>query len=468
MIRRDSPSKKRFGVLLGAFFCALPSLCADDFGAWRQRAAITTSTDDAFVAIELTPAVLDKCERLDLADLRIADAKGIEVPYAIVRAQEKHEDRELKGRELNRDRPDAKTSRLTLDFRSSQEKNRITVRTAGTNFRRRVRVEGSTDQTTWAELVKEGWLFAVGRGKRFESIDIGENTYRYLRVWVAGMPEEVGAPRIEAVTCRYRVVKKPAETSWEASIQETSEDPKTRTTTALVDFGTRHLPIVGIELRLARDPQRVFRRTCKLWGRNTSEHTEQDRFETGELAAERTVETPWRHVGTGELFRDASGQESLEIRQKLPYRYVKIQIHNADSPPLELGGVKVILHPVHAVFEPAGGKRFSIYCGNRSAISPSYEARATLVSLDPGDLPKAELGKLVEQASAMPPPSSGSQTIVWVLMGLAVLATAALLLYTAAAVRREDGAVAQEAVGGLREAGEGASGEASTNSQSKG
>jgi hypothetical protein len=315
------------------------------------------------------------------------------------------------------------------------------VKTQGDNFRRKVRIEGSPDQTTWSEVLKEGWVFAVAgeRDARFEALDLGENTYRYLRVWVEKMPDEPEPPRIESVSCRHAVVEQPEETTRGAALESYTHDPETRTSTAILDLGMRHLPVVRLALSLASDPQRVFRRECRVWGRNSREHVERIRFETNELGEERVVETSWSLAGSGTVFRDTGGRESLELRVAAPYRYVKIEVENGDSPPLDLGGVRAVMHPVHLVFEPAGGASFTLYLGNPEAPAPRYEAQSTLESLDARKLPKATLGPLTAQASAAARPTRGGQTAVWILMALAVLATAALLWYTAAASARQGG-----------------------------
>ena len=148
------------------------------------------------------------------------------------------------------------------------------------------------------------------------------------------------------------------------------------------------------------------------------------------------METEWILVGSGSVRRDASGRESLTLPLAAGYRYVKIDVQNGDSPPLDIGGVEAVLHPVHLVFEPAGGTRFTLYLGNPEAAVPQYEARTTLESLDVRKLPKATIGALTAQELARPRPTGGKQTAVWILMALAVLATAGLLWYTAAASAR--------------------------------
>ncbi len=405
---------------------------AETFAAWTRRAEVKAPAG-RFVAIPFSPEILDACEREDLADLRLADPRGTEVPHAIVREREAREEVELDGQILNRDSPAPDASRLTVDFGSSVVKNRITVVTAGDSFRRRARVEGSADQEAWAEVLPAGWLFAVSAGQRFETLDLGANSYRYLRITVSRMPEEAKAPAIESVRCRHVVVRQPAETARPAALVSYATDAAKRESTALLDFGLRHLPIARLKIALGSDPQRVFRRQCQVYGRNSLEHEVKVRFETEEYGGSRQVETPWRRLGSAAIFRDAAGKESLELAIEAPYRHVRIVIENGDSPALDVSGVEGILHSVHAVFEPAGQSRFVLHCGNAEAPAPSYEAASTLAALDVRALPRCEVAELVAGASLKPPEAQVGQTAVWVLMAAVVAATLGLLWWTAVA-----------------------------------
>jgi hypothetical protein len=428
-----------------------PALAApESFTEWRLRGEVRAPAA-RFVAITLAPEVFDGSERIDLSDLRLADLRGTEVPYALVREKESREEVELDGQFLNRESPTPETSRLTVDFGSSVVKNRITVVTAGDNFRRRVRVEGSADQGAWAEVLPEGWLFAVAAGQRFETLDLGANSYRYLRIAVSGMPEETRPPVIESVRCRHVIVREPQEIVRAAKLESYVTAAATRESVALADFELRHLPIARLRLLRGADPQRVFRRQCHVYGRNSLEHQVQVRFETDEPAGMRQMETPWQHLGSGTILRDASGRESLELAVETPYRYVRVVIENADSPPLEVSGIEGVLHPAHVVFEPAGESQLVLYCGNPEAPAPRYEAASTLAALDVRELQRGDLTALAAQAGARRPEAPAGQTAVWASLGAMVAATLALLWWTAVAGRKPAGG--RNGVGGRSGAG---------------
>ncbi len=431
-------------VALGAGY--LPA--SEPFAAWRFRAQVQVP-EERFVALPLSPHNLDLCDKPDLSDLRLADARGLEVPYAVVFETERRSETEQTGAELNREYPDPFTSRLTVDFGAAVTKNGITVATSGNSFRRRLRVEGSDDQLAWATLLPEGWLMAAGEApeKRFESVAIGANTYRYIRVTVGRMPEENEAPRILKVSCRHEVLQRASETEVAGKLLSYRTDQGI--STADIDFGTRNLPVQHLRVLLGRDPARIFEKNCEVFGRNSMQHTERVRFESDEYGKERTVETRWEHVGTASVYRNTQGKESLDLPFPASFRYVRVRIMNGDSPPLEVMGVTGYSVPAYLVFEPAGQSRFILYAGKPDAAAPRYDSAKVLASLDTRDLPKGTLDDMVEQPGTSPQARPEGQRLVWAVLAVVAAFTLWTLWNTARTVRK-DQARASAAVEQLR------------------
>ena len=122
---------------------------------WQWYQDIKLAGPGRYDDFVITPTVFDKA-REDLADLRLRDAKGNEVPYALrIRSQEeKHID--VKTREFNHLRQADHSDELSLDLGEAPViHNEIVLATSGNNFRRAVRIEGSDrpDQN-WKTLVE--------------------------------------------------------------------------------------------------------------------------------------------------------------------------------------------------------------------------------------------------------------------------------------------------------------------------
>jgi hypothetical protein len=368
------------------------------------------------------------------------DARGFEVPYAVVYEKDMEFQTDRSGTELNREYPDASTSRITVDFGAPVAKNSIKVETAGNNFRRSLQVEGSDDLRAWSMLLREGWLIAAGDSldRRFESFEIGSNTYRYMRFSVRKMPEEQEPPRIIRVTCRQTVIRKAQETPVQSTLL--GYGTQGGTSTLEVDFGARNLPAQRFQLLLRRDPFRIFEKRFYLDGRNSLRHAERIRFESGEYSKERTVETPWELLGSGVVYRNAQGRISLDLPVASRCRYVRIRIDNGDSPPLEIGGVTAYAVPAYLVFEPAGQSRFDVYAGNAAAAPPRYESSKALASLDTRSMAKCQVA-LDAQSGAAPKTQPGGQRFVWGILAAVVLFTAWIFWNTARNIGKEKSAL---------------------------
>lgn len=426
-------------LILFLILSTLSASAAEPYAAWKYRSRIQ-APEGRFVALPLSPRNLDLSEKIDLSDFRIVDARGFEVPYAVVFETELLKETNLKGTELNRERPDSSTSRITVDFRAPVTKNRITVETAGNNFRRSLRVEGSDDLGNWATILPAGWLFAAGDTpeKRFETFDVGSNTYRYVRVSVGKMPEEKEPPEIVRVSCRHMLTRKPQETAMQGTL--IAFETKAGTTTVETDFGARNLPVQRIQLLLGRNPARIFYKPCEVSGRNSLQHKERIRFESGEYSRERTVETPWEHLGSGIVYRNTQGKESLALPVPSRFRYVQIRIENRDSPPLDVVGVIGYTVPAYLVFEPAGQSQFDVYTGNAAATPPLYESSKVLASLDTQTLAKCPGITFAERPGITPTAQPEGQRLVWIILVVVVLFTAWIFWNTARNIGKESAA----------------------------
>ena len=99
--------------------------------------------DRPFAAFVLTPAVFDGA-RPDLADLRLYDGRGRDVPYALRVRRKEDVRRPFAATEFNRTTGADRAAEVSLDLGESPgEHNEIEVSTPGTAFRRPLRVEGS-------------------------------------------------------------------------------------------------------------------------------------------------------------------------------------------------------------------------------------------------------------------------------------------------------------------------------------
>ena len=165
--------------------------------------------------------VMDR-SRSDLSDLRLFDAQGKEIPYAIRIRKDVDERQAVEGSLFNQ-ASTGDASEVSIDLGESPlTHNEVEVETYGSNFRRRVEVDGSDNGTDWKKLQNKALIFAFeSQNKTVQSnrVSYPVSRYRFLRVRVFGddlVDEE--APGIRSVRV-VRVVKGQGELNmWNVSV----------------------------------------------------------------------------------------------------------------------------------------------------------------------------------------------------------------------------------------------------------
>ncbi|HEX3085985.1 MAG TPA: DUF3999 family protein [Pyrinomonadaceae bacterium] len=194
--------------------------------SWRFFIELN-ATAPGFYSLTVPLDVLDK-SRADLADLRLQDASGKEIPYALWIRKDVDEQRELSGRIFNR-ATKGSASEVSVDLGAEVdlgtqgvEHNEVEIETPGTNFRRRVEVEGSDNGKDWKGLKSGDVIFGFGsenRSVQSNRVDYPTSRYRYLRVRVfADELADKQAPEISSVRAIAAVRQKGERVSWQPAL----------------------------------------------------------------------------------------------------------------------------------------------------------------------------------------------------------------------------------------------------------
>lgn len=184
---------KRFGLVvllilvLSASGLVISIYAQNDAASWAfvvevQPAPTAPGIYDLTVPLE----VMDK-SREDLSDLRLFDAQGKEIPYAVRVRQEVNDTRVVGGNLFNQANVGS-AREVSVDLgEDSGEHNEVEIETAGTNFRRRVVVEGSDTGTDWKTLQSGAVIFefeSQGKTVQFNRVSYPTSRFRFLRVRV--------------------------------------------------------------------------------------------------------------------------------------------------------------------------------------------------------------------------------------------------------------------------------------------
>jgi hypothetical protein len=376
-----------------------------DFKAWKWKRSIDVHGAPGFVRIPIPQEIFNDSQ-FCLEDLRIIDDANQLVPhllqwgYSIKGPQTEWRPAKL----LNRSRIDKKYSRVVADFGQTMEKNAVRVSVSGTNFRRRVEVEGSNDCISWEKLPGTFLLFDVtmeGRQRKVDVLRLPRNNYRFLRLTVYNMPDEPESIAIEVVDGASRkttVVKDliPVPTK-DVSISVIKDSKETL---IRIDLGFKNLPINRIRIK-TDDP--YFHRVFSISGGNSPSKDRKDQTETFQTKAIQGAD-PIRYLCSGVFYRirDKEGSHEILTVEDLsaPYRYLELRIHNGDNPPLNIVGVDLWRGSADLVFEARAGRSYALLGGNQTVSAPNYDLSRSIRDIDKSCLRVVELepgGKTPEE-----------------------------------------------------------------------
>ena len=401
---------------------------------WAHCAPIELprTPDKGIVELALTPEVY-AAARGDLADLRVVADGTLETAYVIGVQEGATRKTPLSVRLYNRTYVAGKQGSVTVDFGAKVLKDRIEVDTPGTNFRRKVLVEGSDDGQSWQTVRADALLFRIRSGKHGDysrnAVDLPQNDQRYLRVTVA--PGQDDPDRLDPIGVNaWRVLSTPARTAPVPVLDSTvRQKDKERSTEIELDLGRNNLPLR--ELALSVGDQNFFRRVTVSGRRQPARQTDGQ----GLFHRKKTREEPWLHTMSGAIYRYSSGgsqAQSLAIDLRgATFRYLLVRIANADDPPLDFEKAE-LTRLVHTVaFQAKTGKRYELYFGQKRAGRPVYDLPHYLARLRREGVTPATLG-----ASGAPPPTPRPRPaptlqhklILWIVL-LAALAVLSLMVY---------------------------------------
>lgn len=395
-----------------------------DLSQWTGVAPLEVASrpEKGLIEFPLPLDLLAKA-RPDLADLRLVNNSGENVPYVL------RVDRGAPGRAVsyparlyNSLFVPGRESSVTVDFGSKMQRTRIDVDTPGINFRRRIRVEASEDAATWQVLKASDWLFRISfEGGSFNKPDVSlpDNDFRYLRLTIFLAPDDPEQVQIRGVTA-WNIQATPPQTLEvpTQSIQVT-QDGGHKWTEIDADLGYENVPLYEVAAAF-EDPN--FLRRVELFGRNVKTRTIVEPVENSQ-PRKREVEEPWTHLTSGSFYRLPSGNGAepstgLALRVEASYRYIRLRIHNQDDAALKFSGLKVRRFQHFAAFRADAAGPFQVYFGNALAERPVYDLENYAERLRAEGVTAAALGPIggntrFAAATKVAPWSERHPAILW-------------------------------------------------------
>jgi hypothetical protein len=334
-----------------------------------------------------------------LADLRLFDAAGAEIPHLLVA----NPDAAPVWREASAILPVAvvesereRTSGFEADLGTAVLVDRFRLDRLLPPFLKRLRLEGSGDRAHWTLLVDEGTVFDLPQpGLRQVELGFIPGSYRYLRVtWDDSRSGRIGPPPSASARIVSQVLPVPTLTTAVIVERRPSEPGRSRFHLRLP--GAR-LPIVALDLDVA--PGHLMR--------------DAEVYEARLTGAEATPAL----IGRGTLKRveqESITAEALRIHIQTPVEpELDLVIDDGNNSPMDLRGVTARFAELPWIYFESKGTVLARY-GNSTLPPPRYDLEAVRPSLRIDQVPEARWGEprtrtdLDNQASAAGLPTGGA------------------------------------------------------------
>ena len=416
---------KKFGsvvlVILAAMVClSVISVAAQaSLSQWPffVEVAVNTGTTGALGIYDIVVPfdVMDKA-RQDLADLRLYDTRGREIPYAIRIRREVDDKREIGGRVFNAGVVGSSTSEVSVDLGENPgEHNEVEIQTVGKNFRRQVEVEGSDSGKEWRTLNTRGVLFSFeSENKAVESSRVTYPTsrYRYLRVRV--LRDELTddkAPEITGVKVLMAVHEKGELSTWGVPVPsyQLLRNQGAHASLWTIDLGAR-VPCDRLTLEIA---DASFSRPFQIESVDDSQNV--------------------RLIATGELTRHIGGDAKplvITFNEEEHIRKLRLLVTDYSNQTLSITGIQASAPARQFVFElkEAPAQPLRLFFGNPKVTEPHYDFEKELPSRVSTAPVHSAVGGVVTNPEYKPEPLPLTERLPWLIYIVLAASSVALAI----------------------------------------
>jgi Protein of unknown function (DUF3999) len=378
---------------------------------WRYSAPIDAPAADAPRYVSVTvPAVVMSHATRGLSDLRVVDADGKEVPYALTAKIGGRVTDRREARLLEPSVAAGQYSQAMFDLgKSPRIHNVITIGIEGQDdLLTWVEVAVSDDHQHWRVVRERAPIYRLQQAGLEERTTIGysESVARYLRVRIldGSRPYTIARGDVvyEQITEAERVkagVTLSASAGGTSSSVWTADSP----------------PMPMSEVRFETS-QKTFYRPVSVEASDDGKS--------------------WTRVASGEIFRTVeAGQPRESLSVAFPESIAahwRVAVLNRNDAALTDVRAELYTTPRHVVLQQSPGQQYRLIYGNARATAPQYDLARTINSGAAGKPLPVTTGDETENSSyADPAPwTEQHQSVLWGALGLAILVLGALAVRT--------------------------------------
>jgi len=398
--------------------------------SWPFFVEATTSGNPGIYQFTVPLQVMGQ-SRDDLGDLRLFDAENHEIPYAIRVRKEVNEQKEFDVQVFNKVTAGSSTE-ATIDLgENPSEHNEVQIETAGSDFRRRVTVEGSDSVGAWKTLRSDAVVFAFqSDGKSVESnrVIYPASRYRYLHVRVsADELSDHRAPDITSVKASMTLHEKGELTTWGLNVPsyQLLRNQGAYASSWIIDLGAR-VPCDRLTLSIA-EPS--FYRPFLV----------------------ETFDDPQNPqlLASGNLSRrtgEANNSQVIIFDHEEHVRQLRLQITDYSNPTLSIEAITASAPARELVFElkRPQGVPLRLYFGNSKMPEPHYDFEKELSRLK--NVPvQSSVGNTNRNPLYTPEPLPFTERVSWLIYLVLAASSVALGWILFSLARRTVGKEGQKA-----------------------
>jgi hypothetical protein len=379
---------------------------SEEWKNWQYFRPITPeAVEPDLVRVTLAVEVYGLAQS-SLADLRLIDEGGSEVPFVLYARVGQEERKWRRGELTNLGFTPGDYTQVIVDVGADGElHNALEIQTGINEFFAWVEVAASEDQEAWRIVRDKGPIY------RFEDVNEGntlisypETRSRWLRLRI--LEEE---RRFPVYGCRiaYEIVEEPERVALPSVLGFDTQAPADESRWQ-VDLGVANVPASAVSFEAA---QPEFHRAVRV-----------QVSEDGDT---------WRSVGRGDIYRylapgEAENREPSSMR--VPFseargRYWRVSVLNRNDAPVEGLGPTLEGTPRHVVFRPEPDQSYRLLYGNSRVSSPEYDLARLTPREELERAPSVDLGSEGRNVGYVSPEPWTEQhpAVMWLALGLAVI-----------------------------------------------
>lgn len=377
---------------------------------WRYSRAINVSPVNATQLVSLVlPEDVYRHAQPSLADLRIIDDTGAEVPYARLSLHGSTNSAAIPTKLIeNSFEPGHYTQLVVGAGKQPPFHNAVRIETPQSDFIEWVSVEASDDARNWRIVQPRAPIFRFQQQGHSgtQTVTYSENNALYLRIRILDGDKQFP---VSGASILHQTSQPPERAAWNITLTPEVHPPAGRTVWD-ANVGKGDVPIS--EVRFDVPAPLEFIRSVEL-----------------SSSSDRQTWSTW---ASGEIYRYRPGGADNRVEENLtvalPYasptgRYWRVEIFNGNDAPLEGVAPHLYVTPLHIIFERQSGRSYRLLYGEDRAAAPNYDLPRRLDAEQ--ELAAAEVYVGAEQENsnyADPRPwSEQHEVLLWVVMGLAVL-----------------------------------------------